>query len=117
MYLKNVKRGSVQFVEGERDHFVIKFTTTSTDYDLITDTNIRAALEEFLSSSQINEGVYLSFSILVKTPTQVKINDRSFYDDFINDVVFDHQDLITSIKIKDTSIDGTFECWINEVKE
>ena len=89
----------------------LNFTTTSADHDLYKNENIQNALLEFYSRSQIDDGIKMVVTVILTSSiaTQIKINNQSFYNDFISGVVFDCTNLITSIKIKDTGISGTIE--------
>lgn len=102
----------------------ISFTTTATDYELLTDTNIQAAIMERLGITDADEYttklttglIGLQFQIFANA-TRVSINDESYdYGEFIppsNPTVFDVggdyiRIPITSLRIENTGITGTF---------
>lgn len=91
-----------------------KFTTTTTDYDLIQDTTINTILLNYYSADEILKGIDMTVSVFVDTATEIKINTQNFYNDFLNDIVFDTTQLITNIVIKDTGITGYIEIILND---
>lgn len=91
-----------------------KFTTTTTDYDLIQDTTINTILLNYYSADEILKGIDMTVSIFVDTVTEIKINTQDFYNDFLNDIVFDTTQLISKIIIKDTGITGYIEIILND---
>lgn len=97
-----------------KNKFVKKFTTTSTDYDLIEDIGISTILLNFFTQDEIDVGVDISILIYISSVTQVKINNEAFYSDFINDEIYDYTGNISSIIIKDTAISGWLEVVIND---
>lgn len=91
-----------------------KFTTTTTDYDLIQDTTINTILLNYYSADEILKGIDMTVSVFVDTVTEIKINGQAFYNDFLNDIVFDTTQLISKIIIKDTGITGYIEIILND---
>ena len=91
------------------DKIVKKFSTTTTDYDLFQDTDIKNALLEFYNTAQLGDGVKVGVVLLLDSITQVKVNNQGFYNDLIGDLVFSIQNTIKSLKIKDTGKTGTIE--------
>lgn len=91
-----------------------KFTTSTTDYDLIQDATINNILLNYYTAEEIEKGIDMTVSIFVDVATEIKINEQAFYNDFLNDIVFDTTQLISKIIIKDTGITGYIEIILND---
>jgi len=96
----------------------ISFTTTSTDYDLLQDTEVKDVFKALYNwdedryQLEVSKGFEsMKFDIFV-SGTEVKINDATRYESLIGDTVYTTEDFnrtkYKSIKIKDTGISGIF---------
>lgn len=91
---------------------ILKFLSTTNDYDLLQDTNIQSALVSkygFYGSHIPTDGINASITVFIDSITQIKINNENFYQDFVSDIVWSNSgnSIFHSIKIKDASVYGT----------
>lgn len=91
----------------DKGAITLKYTTTSTDYDLLQDIGVQNALTDL--GFDVTGGLNMELTVFVDSQTQIKINDAGFYNDFISDLVFETKGLIEKVIIKDTGINGTIE--------
>jgi hypothetical protein len=109
------KRDTIKLL-GLCDKIVMKFTTDSANYDLLEDTNIHSAIMNFYTQAEydlaIIDGLPLGLTVLVDSETQIKINGQSFYNDFLQDIVYEANNHFKSAVIKDNGISGTVEITI-----
>lgn len=90
--------------------FTTKFTTTTAQYDLMSDINVVNLLHEFgISDYTITNGVYSQITVIVDKPTQIKFNVGDIFEDFVSDVVYDSTVPYSfkHVYIKDNAISGS----------
>lgn len=91
----------------------VKFTTTTTDYDLLQDENIvlqiKGQLGEYAYDNLLRDANSLGvFTVFIDSPTQIKFKDDGVWNDFIADMVYSSNgtNLPSKLIIKDTGITG-----------